>query len=105
MVRVHLEGNDHTVHFPNYTTGKFENVQPGVLYTIYGHPYVADEIWKGEIFFSNVILYLTFKIFLARTIIPNRSLKQEMVKVPTEGEIYSGKLKLVSFQTNKNKFF
>jgi len=75
-VRIHLEGTDHSVRFPDYLTGKFENLDLNAIFTLYGHPYDQEEIWKPK------------------KVLPQRSTKQEMIKVDTEGEIISGTLKM-----------
>jgi len=74
IVRTHLEGNDHSVRFPNHQNGAYQKLNSKVLYRVYGHPYSADEIWKPKQ-------------------LPTRTTNQEMIEVDTEHVIYSGNLK------------
>jgi len=74
LVRIHLEGNDHTVRFPNPETGIFEKLQENVIYHVYGHKYDIEEIWKPRKVIS-------------------KSGKMEMIEVSTDKPIFSGKLK------------
>jgi len=74
LVRIHLEGNDHTVRFPNPETGIFEKLQENVIYHVYGHKYDKEEIWKPRKVIS-------------------KSGKREMIEVSTDKPIFSGKLK------------
>jgi hypothetical protein len=48
LVRCHLEGNDHSARFPDKETGLYDKIDPKVEYTVYGHPYHADQIWRPK---------------------------------------------------------
>ena len=36
MVKLHLEGNDYSVKFPDKFTGEFQGLKQGVIYTLWG---------------------------------------------------------------------
>jgi hypothetical protein len=46
MVRIHLEGSDHSAIFPDKDTGEFGPLKTGITYTIWGHK------WKEELRFK-----------------------------------------------------
>ncbi len=48
LVRTHLEGSDHSAHFPNKTTGIYDKLKPSVIYIVYGHPYNKWAVWSPQ---------------------------------------------------------
>ncbi len=42
LVRIHLEGSDHSAKFPDKYSGRFEHLHPS------GHGYNKEEAWKSE---------------------------------------------------------
>jgi len=72
MVRIHLEGKNHTVLFPNKQTGEFDNIDATVPYIVYGHPFNESDTWK-----------------------PKQDIKRDDDEfVPADQVIYEGKLKI-----------
>jgi hypothetical protein len=46
VVKAHLEGSDHSAHFPNKTTGLYDKLKASVVYVVYGHPYNKWAVWN-----------------------------------------------------------
>eukprot|EP01116_Phalansterium_solitarium_P018625 TRINITY_DN5000_c0_g2_i1.p1 TRINITY_DN5000_c0_g2~~TRINITY_DN5000_c0_g2_i1.p1 ORF type:complete len:318 (+),score=18.27 TRINITY_DN5000_c0_g2_i1:204-1157(+) len=46
LVRCHVEGDDHSVAFPNKQTGLYERLNGRAVYTVHGHTYHPNETWK-----------------------------------------------------------
>jgi len=72
LVRIHLEGKNHSVLFPNKQTGEFDNIDATVPYIVYGHPFNESDTWK-----------------------PKQDIKRDDDEfVPADQVIYEGKLKI-----------